>query len=46
MSQMCPLNTGLTVYEMHYEGKLNLRSHNTTYCLIEVAIKAGYEKNV
>jgi hypothetical protein len=28
-------------YEMHCEGKLKLRSHNTSYCLIEVVTKAG-----
>jgi hypothetical protein len=27
--------------EMYYEGKLKLRSHNTSYCLIEVVTKAG-----
>ena len=26
---------------MHCEGKLNLKSHNTSYCLIEVVTKAG-----
>jgi hypothetical protein len=26
---------------MHYKGKLKLKSHNTSYCLIEVATKAG-----
>jgi hypothetical protein len=26
---------------MHCEGKLQLRSHNTSYCLIEVVTKAG-----
>jgi len=26
---------------MHCEGKLKLRSHNTSYCLIEVVTKAG-----
>jgi len=26
---------------MHYEEKLKLRSHNTSYCLIEVVTKAG-----
>lgn len=26
---------------MHYAGKLNLRSHNSSYCLIKVVIKAG-----
>jgi len=28
-------------YEMHYEGELKLRSHNTSCCLIEVVTKAG-----
>jgi len=28
-------------YEIHCEGKLKLRSHNTSYCLIEVVTKAG-----
>jgi hypothetical protein len=28
-------------YEMHCEGKYKLRSHNTSYCLIEVVTKAG-----
>jgi len=28
-------------YEMHYEGKPKLSSHNTSYCLIEVVAKAG-----
>jgi hypothetical protein len=28
-------------YEVHCEGKLKLKSHNTSYCLIEVATKAG-----
>jgi hypothetical protein len=27
--------------ELHCEGKLKLRSHNTSYCFIEVATKAG-----
>jgi len=27
--------------EMQYEGKSKLRSHNTSYCLIEVITKAG-----
>jgi hypothetical protein len=27
---------------MHCEGKLKLRSHNTSYCLIEVVTKAGW----
>jgi len=26
---------------MHSGGKLKLRSHNTSYCLIEVVTKAG-----
>ena len=26
---------------MHCEGKLKLRSRNTSYCLIEVVTKAG-----
>ncbi len=26
---------------MHCEGKLELRSHNTSHCLIEVVAKAG-----
>jgi hypothetical protein len=26
---------------MHCEGKFKLRSHNTSYCLIEVVTKAG-----
>ena len=26
---------------MHCEGKLNVKSHNTSYCLIEVVTKAG-----
>jgi len=26
---------------MHCEGRLELRSHNTGYCLIEVVTKAG-----
>ena len=26
---------------MHCEGKLKLRSHNTSYCLLQVVIKAG-----
>ena len=26
---------------MHCEGKFKLRSHNKSYCLIEVATKAG-----
>jgi len=26
---------------MHCEGKLRLRSYNTSYCLIEVISKAG-----
>ena len=26
---------------MHCEGKLKLRSHNTSYCLTEVVTKAG-----
>jgi hypothetical protein len=26
---------------MHCEGKLKLKSHNTSYCLIEVVTKAG-----
>ena len=26
---------------MHCEGKLKLRSHNISYCLIEVVTKAG-----
>jgi len=26
---------------MHYKGKLKLRSHNTSYCFIEVVTKAG-----
>jgi len=26
---------------MHSEGKLKLRSYNTSYCLIEVVTKAG-----
>jgi hypothetical protein len=26
---------------MHCEGKLKLRSHTTSYCLIEVVTKAG-----
>ena len=28
-------------YEKYCEGKLELRSHNTGYCLIEVVTKAG-----
>jgi hypothetical protein len=28
-------------YEMHCERKLKLKSHNTSYCLIGVATKAG-----
>jgi len=31
----------INLYEMHCGGKLKLRSHNTSYCLIEVVIKAG-----
>ena len=33
---------------MHCVGKLKLRSHNTSYCLIEVVTKAGWTviKNV
>jgi hypothetical protein len=27
---------------MHYEGKWKLRSHNTSYCLIEVVTKADF----
>ena len=27
---------------MHCEGKLQLRSHNTSYCLIEVVTKADF----
>jgi len=27
---------------MHCEGKLKLRLHNTSYCLIEVVTKAGF----
>ena len=30
---------------MHCEGKLKLSSHNTSYCLIEVATKAGLTVN-
>ena len=30
-----------TSYEMYYEGKSKLGSHNTSYCLIEVATDAG-----
>jgi len=30
---------------MHCEGKLNLKSHNTSYCLIEVVTKAGLTKS-
>ena len=26
---------------MHCEGKLKLRSHNTSYCFIEVVTKVG-----
>jgi hypothetical protein len=26
---------------MHCEGKIKLRSHNTSYCLVEVVTKAG-----
>jgi hypothetical protein len=26
---------------MHYKGKLKLKSHNTSYCLIEAATRAG-----
>ena len=26
---------------MHYEGKLKVRSHNTSYCELEVVTKAG-----
>jgi hypothetical protein len=26
---------------MHYEGKLKLSSHDTSYCLTEVVTKAG-----
>ena len=33
-------------YEMHCEGKLKLRSHNTSYCLIEVVTKAGLTVHV
>ena len=33
-------------YEMHFEGKLKLRSHNTSYCLIEVVTKAGLTVHV
>ena len=29
------------LYEMHCEWKEKLRSHNTSYCLIEVVTKAG-----
>ena len=32
---------GYNYYEMHGEEKSKLRSHNTSYCLIEVATKAG-----
>jgi hypothetical protein len=28
-------------YEMYCEGKLKLKSHNTSYCLIEVVTKEG-----
>ena len=28
-------------YEMHSKGKQKVRSHNTSYCLIEVVTKAG-----
>ena len=34
---------------MHCKGKLKLRSHNTSYCLIEVVTKAGlivYSTNI
>jgi len=27
---------------MHCDAKIKLRSHNTSYCLIEVVIKAGF----
>jgi hypothetical protein len=30
---------------MHCEGKLKLRSHNTSYCLIEMVCKAGLTVN-
>jgi hypothetical protein len=36
-------------YKMHCKGKLKLRSHNTSYCLIEVVTKAGlivYSTNI
>ena len=32
-------------YEMHCEGKLKLKAHNTSYCLIEVVTKAVCTKN-
>ena len=31
-------------YQMHWEGKLKLRSHNISYCLIEVVTSAGLPK--
>ena len=31
----------LNLYGMHCDGKLELRAHNTSYCLIEVVTKAG-----
>jgi hypothetical protein len=31
---------------MHCEGKLKLRSHNISYCLIEVVTKAGLTVHV
>jgi hypothetical protein len=31
----------LPLYEMHSKEKLNLRSHTTSHCLIEVVTKAG-----
>jgi hypothetical protein len=34
-------NDRINLYEMHCDGKLKLRSHTTSYCLIEVVTKAG-----
>ena len=31
------------LYEMHCEEKVKLRSHNTSYCLIEVATKSRFD---
>jgi hypothetical protein len=30
-----------SLYEMHCKGKLKFKSHNTSYCLIEVVTKAA-----